>query len=104
MKSRSDVFTLDAYAWMEANAGKPTLASRGSELALAEGTQEARLFLHAALIAARVGDADAAKNFSEKTFVLRHLLLPSERKHLQTLLVRASDAPRVAEARLTEKL
>ena len=104
MKSRGDVFTLDALAWAEAGAGKFAGANRGIERALAEGTQDARLFLHAAIIAIRAGDSAAAKAFSEKTLALRHLLLPSERKGLETLLAPLHENKVVAVAPRAEKL
>jgi tetratricopeptide (TPR) repeat protein len=98
MKSRGDVFTLDALAWAEAVAGKPNTALCGIERALTEGTQDARLFLHAAIIAGRAGDSEAAKTFFGKAFTLRHLLLPSERKHLQTQPAQSNDNSAVAVA------
>jgi hypothetical protein len=46
--------------------------------ALSAGTQDARLFLHAAVIAAAAGDAAEAARFRKRAESLRHLLLPSE--------------------------
>jgi len=103
MKSRGDVFTLDALAWAEAAAGNSAAANRGIECALAEGTQDARLFLHAAILASRAGDREAAKNFSEKTSALRHLLLPSERKAFETLLAQLNETQNLAAAPAAEK-
>jgi hypothetical protein len=50
--------------------------------ALAEGTQDARLFYHAAQIAAHAGQPEDARRFQDQAFALKHLLLPSERERL----------------------
>ena len=55
MENRSDVFTLDALAWALASAGRVDEASTLMSRALAEGTEDGRLFLHAAVIAAADG-------------------------------------------------
>lgn len=98
MKSRGDVFTLDALAWAEAAAGQAATARCGLERALETGTQDARLFLHAAIITARSGDADAAKSFSKKASALRHLLLPSERRAFESLRAQLDAAADLAAA------
>ena len=98
MNERGDVFTLDAYAWAEAMRGQPSVGGYAIKRALEVGTQDARLFLHAAVIAARTGDTSNTKLFSEKTFALRHLLLPSERKHLETLSAQVTETSSVAGA------
>ena len=85
---RQDVFTHDAVAWAALQAGKLELASAHIELALAQGTQNARLFLHAGLIAQQNGREAEAKSFLKKTKALSHMLLPSERSHLETLLTK----------------
>ena len=59
---RSDIFTHDALAWALAAAGKTEAAQSHLERALAEGTEDARLFFHAAVIAAKSGrEADARR-------------------------------------------
>src|SRR6185369_9034573 len=50
--SRADVFTHDALAWALAVAGRTTQAQLHATQALSEGTIDARLFLHAGIIAA----------------------------------------------------
>jgi tetratricopeptide (TPR) repeat protein len=90
LESRSDVFTHDALAWSLAAAGKLSEAHSEMQRALAEGTEDGRLFFHAAIIASRTGHAEEAARWLRKASELSHLLLPSERDQLQN--VAASDA------------
>jgi tetratricopeptide (TPR) repeat protein len=83
--SRSDVFTHDAFAWSLAAAGNVTQAHSEMQRALAEGTEDGRLFFHAAIIASRAGHAADAKRWLRKASGLSHLLLPCERNELQNL-------------------
>jgi hypothetical protein len=65
---------------------------------LAEGTEDARLFFHAAMIAAQSGrTAEAQRRFDQATAV-SHLLLPSERDQLRTLAPRLSRMTREQSA------
>jgi len=78
LDKRGDVFTLDALAWALARSGHMDEASAVMARALAEGTQDGRLFLHAAAIAAASGrHADAAR-WASKARTFRFTLLPSE--------------------------
>jgi tetratricopeptide (TPR) repeat protein len=81
-KVRSDVFTLDAIAWSLASAGRLDEATSMIKRALAEGTQDARLFYHAGMIAARAGRQAEARRFLSKSDEIRQMLLPSEREQL----------------------
>ena len=83
--SRSDVFTHDALAWSLAAAGNVAEAHSEMQRALAEGTEDGRLFFHAAIIASRAGHVADAKRWLCKASGLSHLLLPSERNELQNL-------------------
>jgi tetratricopeptide (TPR) repeat protein len=65
LTNRGDVFTHDALAFALAVAGRPTEAQQHATQALSEGTVDARLFLHAGIIAAL------------------KMLLPSERVQLE---------------------
>jgi tetratricopeptide (TPR) repeat protein len=81
--NRRDIFTLDALAWALAAAGELEEASAVMATALAEGTEDGRLFVHAAVIAASRGrHADAAR-WARKAHPLRFTLLPSERELLR---------------------
>jgi tetratricopeptide (TPR) repeat protein len=79
---RADVFTLDTLAWALHAAGRYDEARTVSERALTVGTQEARLFYHAGVIAAAVGQADEATHWFARATALSQMLLPSEREHL----------------------
>jgi tetratricopeptide (TPR) repeat protein len=83
LDSRSDVFTHDALAWSLAAAGNLTEAHSEMQRALTEGTEDGRLFFHAAVIASEAGRAADAERWLRKANELSHLLLPSERNELQ---------------------
>jgi tetratricopeptide (TPR) repeat protein len=87
-ETRGDIFTRDALAWSYLRAGKPEAAWRQIQMALAEGTQDARLFFHAAAIAVGCGRLEEASAWATKTEPLTPLLLPSERAQLQQLRTR----------------
>ena len=84
LQDRSDVLTHDALAWALSAAGQHAEARREIALALAEGTKDARLFFHAAAIAARAGQAQEALDWASRAAPFQSLLLPSEREQLQT--------------------
>jgi len=90
LASRSDVFTHDALAWSLAATGKVGEAYSEIQRALAESTEDGRLFFHAAVIASKTGHAADADRWLRKANELSHLLLPSERNQLSN--VAASDA------------
>ena len=78
LEKRADVFTLDALAWALASSGQPREASTVMARALAEGTEDGRLFVHAAVIAAADGRPADAARWAEKARRLSFTLLPSE--------------------------
>jgi tetratricopeptide (TPR) repeat protein len=84
LENRSDIFTLDTLAWALASAGQIDEASALMARALAEGTEDARLFLHAAVIAAADGRLADAARWQRKARALRFTLLPSELGVLRT--------------------
>jgi tetratricopeptide (TPR) repeat protein len=78
LDARADVFTHDALAWaLKANGRLPEAQAEMTK-ALAENTQDARLFLHAALIAAAAGDTDETVHYSRLAWNSRQMLFPSE--------------------------
>jgi tetratricopeptide (TPR) repeat protein len=93
LNNRADVFTLDAVAWAEEAAGKITEARVYSKQALQEGTEDGRLFLHAAVIAQAAGDHEEATRLLVKANALQQMLLPSEKEILTAL---QNDKPIVA--------
>ncbi|MEJ7617002.1 MAG: tetratricopeptide repeat protein [Pyrinomonadaceae bacterium] len=82
LKEREDVFTLDALAWSLAASGKAKEASSYMKRALAEETEDARLFYHAGMIAAKIGQVKEARHWFNKAASIRQMLLPSEREQL----------------------
>lgn len=82
LAAREDVFTMDARAWALRAAGQIPAALEFSRRALAEGTQDARLFYHAGVIAAAAGHREQAERLIDKANAKKHMLLPSEREHL----------------------
>jgi tetratricopeptide (TPR) repeat protein len=78
LEKRADVFTLDALAWALASSGQLQEASTLMARALAEGTEDGRLFVHAAVIAAADGRRADAARWAQKARRLGFTLLPSE--------------------------
>ena len=56
------------------------------EKALAEGTEEARLFTHAGVLAAKLGRMAEAETWLRKARSLERMLLPSEQQQLAATL------------------
>jgi len=94
LKARADVFTLDALAWALHASGRNGEARVLSSRALAEGTQDARLFLHAGVIAAAVGEKEVAAPLLERAAAIEQMLLPSERKRLHLARITLNDTER----------
>ncbi|HEX4946644.1 MAG TPA: tetratricopeptide repeat protein [Blastocatellia bacterium] len=82
LAARADVFTYDALAWALRAVGKTTEAQDAMKKALAEGTQDARLFYHAGVIAAQTKRKAEAQRYFKQAYASRQLLLPSERGDL----------------------
>jgi tetratricopeptide (TPR) repeat protein len=83
LTNRGDVFTHDALAWSLAVAGRTAEAQEHAKQALSEGTVDARLFLHAGIIAALNNDSTQAKRYLQKAAAIQQMLLPSERTQLE---------------------
>jgi tetratricopeptide (TPR) repeat protein len=82
LKRRADVFTHDALAWCLAAAGQFEEAWDHMEKALSAGTSDGRLFVHAAVIAARTGRTTEARRFHQRAAESAQSLLPSEKRQL----------------------
>ena len=90
LQTRADIFSLDALAWSLVAAGRTAEAQVAMTRALAEGTEDGRLFLHAGVIAA-AGDRRAeARKWLKKAEALRSTLLPSELDELTKHLTKLS--------------
>ncbi len=79
MALRQDIFTQDTYAWALWRNGHRQTAYEVIHQALIHGTPDARLYLHAGIIAAGIGDVDNANSWLGKAKRLGHMLWPSER-------------------------
>jgi tetratricopeptide (TPR) repeat protein len=84
---RNDVFTQDAMAWALTSAGNYDEAGSHMDQALSQGTQDARLFYHAGIIAENLGNADTALHLFIQAEALDQMLLPSERSQLNDRLL-----------------
>jgi len=82
LQTRKDIFTLDTVAWALSNAGLNKEALVYSQRALTEGTQDARLFFHAGVVAARAGHRSKALEYLRAARSSQQMLLPSERQRL----------------------
>ena len=100
LAERADVFTHDALAWALASAGKFDEAQSHLRLALAQGTEDARLCFHATIITAQAGQRDEAAAWFEKAGALKFQLLPSEQAELQSAekLLSSPTTARIAPA------
>jgi len=79
LKARADVMTLDAVAWAYHAVGNLVKAREFSKLSLLEGTMDARMLLHAAVIASASNEPKIALSLLNKVTDIKHMLLPSER-------------------------
>jgi tetratricopeptide (TPR) repeat protein len=82
LRTRADVFTLDAHAWALAAVGRVAEARQVIERAMAEGTEDARIFLHAGVIHDAAGQRREAIRWLSKAERLSATLLPSEAREL----------------------
>jgi tetratricopeptide (TPR) repeat protein len=85
LKVRRDVYTLDALAWAQSAKGDAAEGWKTMRSALELGTADARLYLHAAAIAARAGENRQAKIYARKAAKSAFSLLPGERIWLKRL-------------------
>jgi tetratricopeptide (TPR) repeat protein len=83
LSTRSDVFTHDARGWALLQAGRPEAAGAAMEAALAEGTEDARLFFHAGVHKRALGKTEEARRWLGRSEKIEDLLLPSERSRLR---------------------
>jgi tetratricopeptide (TPR) repeat protein len=87
LKTRTDIFTLDALAWALKANGRLVEAHNYSEQSLNQGTRDARLFYHAASIALAMGNHTEAQELFNRADEIRQMLMPSEREDLNQQIV-----------------
>ena len=90
LEVRQDVFTLDSMAWALRANGQMTQAWKFVNRALAEGTNDARLFYHAGVIAEETGLSESAVDYYHRALDMNHLLLPSERQDMELRITAVS--------------
>lgn len=91
LKTRQDIYTFDALAWALQAEGRIEPAREAIRSALAKGTRDARIFLHAGVIEAKAGALDQAARYLDQAKALQHMLLPTERAWLAKYGVGAAD-------------
>jgi len=69
-QARRDIYGADAVAWTALKAGKIAEAKVASNEALRLGTEDAKLFYHAGMIARAAGDKAAARNYLQRALKL----------------------------------
>jgi tetratricopeptide (TPR) repeat protein len=96
LKTREDVFTMDALAWALRANGRLIEALDYSRKSLTEGTQDARLFYHAGCIAMANGLNAEARMFFSHADEIKQMLFPSERTDLnkQFVALKEIETPR----------
>ncbi|MGH9310003.1 MAG: tetratricopeptide repeat protein [Vicinamibacterales bacterium] len=87
LRTRADIFTLDAQAWALAANGRMAEARDVINRALGAGTQDGRLFLHAGVIHRALGLERDARRWLQAAAGLRPMLLPSEAAALDAHLL-----------------
>ena len=85
LRQRQDGFTEDALAWALAADGRMEEAQPHLARALAEGTEDARLFFHAAVIFQKAGNHGASATWFARAAAGSQTLLPSEKTQLLQL-------------------
>ena len=85
IRQREDIFTQDALAWALTADGRVAEALPHMKLAMAEGTEDGRLFLHAAVITHRAGQDEDAQKWYTRAAGSMETLLPSEREQFTQL-------------------
>ena len=95
LKNRADVLTHSAAALALAESGRIEEAATHVHAALAEGTVDARLWLHAGRVAALAHQADA-RDLLNRARDRAQVLLPSERRLLESSFALLSAEPESA--------
>jgi len=83
---RPDTYGYDALAWALLGAGDAAAADEPMRLALAAGTEDARLWYHAGVIDAALGRGDEARVYLEQALELGPALDPVSRDRAQQAL------------------
>lgn len=79
--ARHDIYGADALAWTALKADKLNEAQKASKEALRLGTQDAKLFYHAGLIARAAGNQAAARDYLQRALKLNPQFDPLQARH-----------------------
>ena len=93
-ETRRDVYGADALAWSALKAGRLDEAETAIKDALRLGTEDARLFYHAGMIARAAGDRNAAAEFLKRAMKLNKHFDPLQSSVAQKALEDVTAAPR----------
>ena len=103
LQTRRDVFSWDALAWAQYAAGETEAAMISMRRAMAEGTRDARLLMHAGVIATSAHDPRAA-DWLAQARTMQAQLLPSEQRFLNQLSTHAAvDSKRSGQPQVVVK-
>jgi Flp pilus assembly protein TadD len=83
---RPDIYGYDTLAWALVNAGDAAKADNVMRSAFTAGTQDARLWYHAGVIAAALGRNDDARQYLAGALALGPALDPLARQRAQATL------------------
>jgi hypothetical protein len=92
LQERADLFTQDAVAWAHFAAGHLEQAREHSAKAVAEDTNDPRLWLHRGIISAAAANLPEARTALQRASARRQMLLPGESALLDQQLA-ALDPP-----------
>lgn len=90
---RRDVYTLDAYAWALYVNGQNAEAGKQIGTALAVGIRDARFFLHAGEISAKLGDRALAERYFQQSAQLNGDASEQARNLLASLTAKSEPRP-----------
>ncbi|MBA3692576.1 MAG: hypothetical protein H0W77_03925, partial [Acidobacteria bacterium] len=85
-ETRRDIYGADALAWTAFKANKISEAQTAMKDALRLGTQDAKLFYHAGMIARASGDETTASGFIKRALELNPQFDPRQSAIAETLL------------------
>jgi Flp pilus assembly protein TadD len=89
LETRRDIYGYDALGWVLYRMGRFDEARQALDEALAMGTPDARLWLHAGMISAALGDDDRAREELSRALALHPnvdpLLAPEASRTLERL-------------------
>jgi tetratricopeptide (TPR) repeat protein len=93
LRARRDVYGYDLEAWTLHALGRNAEAWRSMKRALAQDTEDATLYYHAAEIASSLGQVEEAVAFARRAVAQRGVLTPAQLSRAQSLSAHWTPAP-----------